>query len=33
MQMIKESDLKVLFDKNQIQTAIEELGKKINQVY
>ena len=33
MQMIKESDLKVLFDKNQIQTAIEELGKKINQAY
>ena len=31
--MITENDLKVLFGANEIQSAIEELGKKINEDY
>lgn len=31
--MIKESDLKVLFDENKIQTAIKHLGEKLNNEY
>ncbi len=33
MEMIKESDLKVLFSEEQIQEKIAELGKKLNEVY
>ena len=31
--MIKETDLKVLYTENQIQSAIEQLGKKLNEEY
>ena len=33
MEMIQESDLKVLFSKEQIQEKIAELGKKLNEIY
>ena len=33
MQMIKESDLKILFSEEQIQSKIEQLGKTLNEVY
>ena len=33
MKMITENDLKILFDKNAIQSAIESLGEKLNQDY
>ena len=33
MEMIKESDLKVLFSEKQIQERIAELGKKLNEAY
>ncbi len=33
MDMIKESDLKELFAENEIQLAIEKLGKKLNAIY
>ena len=33
MKMIKESDLKILFSKEQIQEKISELGEKLNQEY
>ena len=33
MEMIKESDLKVLFSENQIQEAIANLGKVLNEKY
>ena len=33
MNMIKETDLKVLYTENQIQSAIEQLGKKLNEEY
>lgn len=33
MEIIKESDLKVLFSEEQIQEKIAELGKKLNEIY
>ena len=33
MEMIQESDLKVLFSEGQIQEKIAELGKKLNEIY
>ena len=33
MEMIKESDLKVLFSEEQIQEKIAELGKNLNEIY
>ena len=33
MEMIRESDLKVLFSSEQIQEKITELGKKLNDIY
>ena len=33
MQMIKESDLKVLFEADRIQDAIEKLGSELNEIY
>ena len=33
MEMIQESDLKVLFSEVQIQEKIAELGKKLNEIY
>lgn len=33
MQMIKESDLKVLFEADQIQAAIKTLGAELNEIY
>ena len=33
MEMIKESDLKILYSEDQIQEKIIELGKKLNQEY
>ena len=33
MEMIKESDLKILFSSEQIQEKIAELGKKLNDIY
>ena len=33
MQMIKETDLKVLYSESEIQSAIAKLGEKLNEVY
>ncbi len=33
MQMIKESDLKVLYEDDQIQDAIKKLGSELNEIY
>lgn len=33
MEMIKESDLKILFSKEQIQTEIGKLGTRLNEIY